>query len=172
MSYEELLILYHQRMWHTSYGILNWVYPHLFEKADKTKLFCNACEFGKLTKSSYVSSDHRSFHAFDVIHSDVWGPCSASSTNGYRYFVSFIDCFSHVTWLYLIRKKNEVFSCFKAFHRAFQSQYGAVVKVLRYDNGTEYANITFRAYLLDQGIQHQIKCQYTPKQKLSSRDEE
>ena len=71
-----------------------------------------------------------------------------------------------------MRKKNEVFACFKDFYRAVQTEYSAVVKVLRSDNGTEYANITFRAYLLDQGIQHQIKCQYTPKQKLSSRDEE
>ena len=71
MSYEDLLILHHQRMGHASYGILSRVYPHLFEKADKTKLVCDACEFGKLTKSSYASSGHRSSHAFDVIHSDV-----------------------------------------------------------------------------------------------------
>ena len=41
-------------------------------------------------------------------------------------------------------KKNEVLSCFKDFHRVVQTQYGAVVKVLRSDNGTEYANMTFR----------------------------
>ena len=69
-----------------------------------------------------------------------------------------------MTWLYLMRKKNEVFACFKDFHRAVQTQYGAVVKVLRSDNGTEYANMTFRAYLSDQGIQHQTTCPYTPEQ--------
>ena len=36
--------------------------------------------------------------------------------------------------------------------------------VLRSDNGTEYANMTFRAYLSDQGIQHQTTCPYTPEQ--------
>ena len=72
MSYEELLILYHKRMGHTSYGVLSRVYPHLFEKVDKRKLVCAACELnGKLTKSSYAGSGHRSSHAFDVIHSDV-----------------------------------------------------------------------------------------------------
>ena len=39
-----------------------------------------------------------------------------------------------------------------------------MVKVLRSDNGAEYANITFKAYLLDQGIQHQTTCPYTSTQ--------
>jgi hypothetical protein len=29
--------------------------------------------------------------------------------NGYRYFVTFIDCFSHVTLIYLMKNKSEVF---------------------------------------------------------------
>ena len=102
MSCKDLFMLYHQHMGHNSYDVLSRLYPHLFEKADKSKLLCDACQFGKLTRSSYVSSSHRSTHAFDIIHSDVWGPCSTSSMNGYRYFVSFIDCFSRVTWLYLM----------------------------------------------------------------------
>ena len=66
-------------MRHTSYGVLIQVYPHLFGKVDKTKLVCDACEFGKLTKSSYSSPGHRSSPAFDVIRSHVWGPRSTSS---------------------------------------------------------------------------------------------
>ena len=61
-----------------------------------------------------------------------------------------------------MKNKNEVFACFKDFHRVVQTQYGAVIKLLRYDNGTKYANITFRAYLSDKGIQHQTTCPYTP----------
>ena len=63
-----------------------------------------------------------------------------------------------------MKNKNEVFSCFKDFHSAVQTQYGAVVKVFKSDNGTEYGNITFRAYLPDQGIPHQTTCPYTPAQ--------
>ena len=40
-----------------------------------------------------------------------------------------------------MKNKNEVFACFKDFHRAVQTQYGAVVKVLRSDNGTKYATL-------------------------------
>ena len=44
-------MLYHQRMGRTSYGVLSRVYPHFFEKADKSKMVCDACEFGKFTKA-------------------------------------------------------------------------------------------------------------------------
>jgi hypothetical protein len=30
-----------------------------------------------------------------------------------------------------MKNKNEVFDCYKDFHRSFQTQYGAVMKVLR-----------------------------------------
>ena len=114
------------------------------------------------TRSSYVNSGHRSSHAFDIVYSNVWEPCFTSSINGYRYFVAFIDCFSRITWLYLMKNKNEVFACFKDSHRVVQTQYGPVVKVLRSNIGTKYTNITFREYLSDQGIHHQTTCPYTP----------
>ena len=63
-----------------------------------------------------------------------------------------------------MKNKNEVFACFKDFHRVVQTQYGVVVKLLRFDNGIEYTNMKFKEYLLDQGIQHQTTCLYTPSQ--------
>jgi GAG-pre-integrase domain len=71
MSAEKVLMLDHQRMRHPSFNVLCRLYPNLFKKTDKSKLICDACEFGKLTRSFYVSSDHRSSCGFDLIHSDV-----------------------------------------------------------------------------------------------------
>ena len=34
---------------------------------------------------------------FELVHSDVWGPCPVMSPNRFQYFVTFIDDFSHVT---------------------------------------------------------------------------
>jgi transposase InsO family protein len=136
----------------------------LVEKANKEILVCDACEFGKHTRSSYVSSGSRSSCIFELVHSDVWGPCPITYVNGFRYFVTFIDCFSRVTWIYLMKNKNDVFAYFKDFHKGVLTQYGAVVKVLRSDNGTKYTNIAFREYLSSQRIQHQTTCPYTPEQ--------
>jgi hypothetical protein len=67
--------------------------------------------------------------------------------NGYRYFVTFIDCFSHVTWLYLMKNKSDVFVCFRNFHKSIQTQYGAMIKILRSDNDIEYTKKMFKEYL-------------------------
>ncbi|KAJ9550922.1 hypothetical protein OSB04_014967 [Centaurea solstitialis] len=47
---------------------------------------------------------------------------------------------------------------------AVQTQYGAAVKVLRSDNGTEYTNKSLQEYLSVHGIHHQTTCPYTPAQ--------
>jgi hypothetical protein len=125
-------------MRHYSFNILSRLYLSLFEKPDKSKLICDACEFGKLTRSSYVSSGHKSSCGFDLIHSNIWGSCSMNSMNGYKYFVTFIDYFFRVTWVYLMKNKSEVFDCFKDFHRSIQTQYETVVKVLTSDNVIVY----------------------------------
>jgi GAG-pre-integrase domain len=60
MSAEKILMLDHPRMGHPSFNVLSRLYPSLFENVDKSKLICDACEFRKLTRSSYVSSGHKS----------------------------------------------------------------------------------------------------------------
>jgi len=121
MSVEDELLLIHRWMGHSSFSLLERLYPSKYEKADKQKLVCDGCEFGKHTRSSYVSSGRRSSHAFDLVHYDVWGPCPTPSVSGFRYFVTFIDCFSRVTWLYLMKNKSEVLSCFRDFHKEVQT---------------------------------------------------
>ena len=60
--------------------------------------------------------------------------------------------------------KNEVFYCFKSFHKMIITQFGAKIKILRTDNGTEYMEKTFHSYLDNHGITHQTSCVYTAAQ--------
>ena len=98
-----------------------------------------------------------------LIHSDVW-TCPVISISGMKYFVTFIDCYSHMTWIYLMKQKNEVLKCFRDFCSLIGNQFDARVKVLRTDNGTEYVNNEFESYLSAQGILHQTTCPDTPPQ--------
>ena len=43
------------------------------------------------------------------IHSDVWGPAKVPSFSGSRYFVTFIDDCTRMTWVAVLKKKSEVF---------------------------------------------------------------
>ena len=78
--------------------------------------------------------------------------------SGHRYFVTFIDCCTRTTWLYVLKHKSDVFECFVDFHKLIMTQYDASVKILRTDNGTEYLNKKFDEYLSVFGILHQTTC--------------
>ena len=159
-----LLHQWHRRLGHPSFGILEKKIPSLVKHCTRSKFFCEACELAKHKRSFYAPVNQRSDSPFMVIHSDVWGPSPVTSLLGYRWFVTFIDCHSRVTWVYLLKAKNEVFSCFQSFHKMVCTQFDANIKVLRSDNGTEYIDGNFRAYLNDSGILFQTSCVGTPQQ--------
>jgi hypothetical protein len=50
------------------------------------------------------------------IHSDVRGPSGVVSINGYRYFFTFIDCCTKITWVYVLKNKSDMFECFRDFY--------------------------------------------------------
>lgn len=132
----EEFLLHHRRLGHMSFITLGQLYPSLYNKISRESLVCDACQYGKQTRSSYVPSDNRSTIPLETIHSDVWGPSGVSSVNGYQYFVTFIDCCTITTWVYVLRRKCDVFECFRDFHNLIVTQYNACVKILRTDNGT------------------------------------
>ncbi|WVZ92385.1 hypothetical protein U9M48_038456 [Paspalum notatum var. saurae] len=81
---QELLLL-RRRLGHPSFAIMSCNYPSLFSACPRESLICDACEFAKHTRVSYPSLGLRSNKPFDVIHSDVLGPCENIETIMYEY---------------------------------------------------------------------------------------
>ena len=121
------ILLLHRRLGHISFEGLSRLYPAMFEEVDKSRLVCDACEFGKHTRSIYSSIGLRSCESFILIHSDVWGPCSITYVSDAKCFVTFIDCYTRMTWTYMLKHKNEVFKCFRDFHKLIANQFNAKV---------------------------------------------
>ena len=46
---------------------------------------------------------------FDLIYFDVRGLDPIPSLRGFSYYVSFIDNFAHITWIYLVRSRYDVY---------------------------------------------------------------
>lgn len=74
---------------------------------------CDVCEFAK----TFPPSNNKSFKPFDLVHSDVWGPASISNISSAKWFVSFIDDCTRVTWIFLMKDKFEVFQLIVNFYR-------------------------------------------------------
>jgi transposase InsO family protein len=109
-------------------------------------------------------STSKAINHFELIHSDVWGPSPIISTSRFRYFITFIDDCTRFTWVYLLRKKSDVFQVFKYFVAMIENQFQKTIKVLRSDSGGEYTSNEFQTFLLEKGISHERSCPETPQQ--------
>jgi hypothetical protein len=69
------------------------------------------------------------------VHNDVFQSLSVPSIGKYVYYVSFIDKFFSNTWIYLVKKKYEVFYKHKEFKALVENQTEKRIKVLRMHNG-------------------------------------
>ena len=119
---ERKAMIHHCRMGHMSFDKMSKVCPDVMSGVDMSKLKCDACEYAKHTRISYVSKGLRSIAPFTLVHSDVW-TCPTMSISGMKYFVTFIDCYTRMTWVYLLRHKDEVFQCFQDFCAYVNTQF-------------------------------------------------
>lgn len=99
--------------------------------------------------------------AFDLLHIDTWGPFSVSSVEGYRYFLTIVNDHTRVTWIYLLRTKDEVIKVFPEFINFVETQYKTKVKGVRSDNAKE---LLFVELFKSKGIMSYHSCPETPQQ--------
>ena len=52
--------------------------------------------------------------------------------------VTFVDDYSRITWLYLMKNRYELFSHFRAFYAEIHNQFHVYAQCLRSDNAKEY----------------------------------
>ncbi|RVW94843.1 Retrovirus-related Pol polyprotein from transposon TNT 1-94 [Vitis vinifera] len=130
-----------------------------------SSLPCESCQLGKHTRVSFPKRlNNRAKSPFELVHTDVWGPCRTASTLGFQYFVTFIDDYSRCTWLFLMKNRAELFSIFQKFYTEIQTQFNISIRVLRSDNAREYFSAQFTSFMSHHGILHQSSCAHTPQQ--------
>ena len=75
---------------------------------------CDACQQGKSHQLPFVSSTREVKNPLEIVFSDVWGPAQ-TSVSGHNYYVNIVDAYSRFTWLYLLKRKSDVFDIFIQF---------------------------------------------------------
>lgn len=111
---------WHNCLGYHSLSTLKQLFPQL-SSSSNISLHCEPCEYAKHYKTSYLISMNKSVSIFYIVHTDVWGPVSTVSVFGFNYFVTFVDDFSHVTWVYLLKSKTDMFSTFISFHKMVET---------------------------------------------------
>ncbi|PRQ55232.1 putative RNA-directed DNA polymerase [Rosa chinensis] len=86
------------------------------------------------------------------------------SVSGFKYYVLFTDEFSRYTWIYPMRRKNEVLTHFQNLVALIRNLFNGSIKFLHNDNDTEYVNHAFSHFCQSLGIQQRFSCPHTPQQ--------
>ena len=112
---------------------------------------CESCIFGKQHRETFPTSSWYANRNLQLVHSDICGPLP-TSLGGCIYFLLFIDDFSRMTWVYLLKKNSEAFQKFKTFHQLIENEIKEKIGTLRTDNGEEFTSNEFKKYYRDNGI--------------------
>lgn len=148
---------WHRRLGHPNLSVLEQVCRSLNLKIDVSTLtFCEACKLGKLHQKSHVSQTLKTSAPFQLVHSDLWGPAATPSSDGYSYYIHFVDDFSRFTWIFPLHLKSEASGVVKRFLTMVNVQFSTNVQCLQTDWGGEFRPL--ESHLADLGIKFQHPC--------------
>ena len=113
---------------------------------------CHACQVGKHHKFPFSRSVSTTSAPFDIIHSDVW-TFLIPSREGFKYYLLFLDDFSHFLWAIPLKFKSQVFEYFVHLHTLAKTQFNISIKSFQCDNGREFDNQQLHNIFASNGIQ-------------------
>nr|KYP63246.1 Retrovirus-related Pol polyprotein from transposon TNT 1-94 [Cajanus cajan] len=160
----EKVFLHHCRLGHPSFRVIKLLFPSLFSKLDVESLHCEVCELAKHKRVPFPVSNNMSTFPFYLIHTDVWGPSIVPNVSGARWFLTFIDDCTRVTWVFLLKQKSEVSYVVQRFFSMVKNQFGVSIKRIRSDNAKDYFNHGLISFCQKEGIIHESSCVKTPQQ--------
>uniref|UniRef100_A0A1Y1JXU0 Integrase catalytic domain-containing protein n=1 Tax=Photinus pyralis TaxID=7054 RepID=A0A1Y1JXU0_PHOPY len=144
--------LLHRRMGHSS------KYP--------SPSLCDTCLKGKQSRLPFreIGESRKAKRLLEIISTDICGPITPETYDGKKYYITFIDHFSHFCVTYLLSKKSEAIEKFKIYVAAVEAKFNCKIERLRCDNGGEYASHSFRELCMKRGIKIQYNVAYNPEQ--------
>lgn len=165
------VVLWHQRYGHVGCDSLRELVKHQMVDGltltdfDTETVVCEPCLSGKIVKLPFTpGEERRSSRSLELVHSDVCGPMTPHTWNGKRFFVSFIDDYSHFGIIYLMSSKDEVIDRFREYEALVTAHFGTRIARLRTDNGGEYVSEAMREFCRKKGISMELTVPYTPQQ--------
>ena len=126
--------------------------------------FCESCVEGKHHRHHYPTTGGKcSKEPLGLVHSDLCGKMSTESLSGAENFLTFIDDKTRYVWVYVLKRKDQVFKQFLEWKALVEKSTGRKLKALHTDNGGEYTSAEFEAYLRKEGVRHELTVPKTPE---------
>ncbi|CAI7839597.1 unnamed protein product [Closterium sp. NIES-53] len=98
----------------------------------------------------------------DEVLMDVVGPLKLGAA-GAEYFLTIVDVYTRMTWVYVLSKKSDVAETVKTdWLPMVERQQDRLVKAIRTNRGGEFLSKDFSLWLKKNGIRHSLTMSYSP----------
>ncbi|CAI7734896.1 unnamed protein product [Closterium sp. NIES-53] len=125
-------------------------------------LGCPTCMQAKFTRYPFSSSEATARAPLDEVVMDVVGPLKLGAA-GAEYFLTIVDVYTRMTWVYALSKKSDVAETVKTdWLPMVERQQDRLVKAIRTDRGGEFLSKEFSLWLKKNGIRHSLTMPYSP----------
>eukprot|EP00253_Pinus_taeda_P035721 PITA_35721 len=125
---------------------------------------CKSCQFVKQTRTNFPEKEGSASRPIELVHTDVCGPSRKRSPQGEEYFILFIDNFSRMCWIGLMKHKDKDFEKFKAVKDLVENESDRRIKCLRSDREGEFTLDEFFDFCEEHGIRREFSIARTPQQ--------
>lgn len=104
---------WHKKLGHLSYKNLgkltklNEGIDLKLEDLNQEKI-CSVCHEAKQTRIKFGEERNRATRSLQIVHTDLCGPINPSTWDKRRYFLTFMDDYTHFTMAFLLGNKHEV----------------------------------------------------------------
>ncbi|CAI7824608.1 unnamed protein product [Closterium sp. NIES-53] len=158
----------HRRMGHVALPILQQLVKNEMVAGIRVKgepdevLGCPTCMQAKFTCYPFSSSEAMAKVPLDEVVMDVVGPLKLGAA-GVEYFLTIVDVYTRMTWVYVLSKKSDVAETEKTdWLPMVERQQDRLVKAIRTDRGGEFLSKDFSLWLKKNGIRHSLTMPYSP----------
>lgn len=130
--------------------------------AVKPTRLCEVCMQRKIPQVRSGEPGQEADKPLELVRTDLMGPMSTPSIEGYRYAQSFTDDYSGMIMVYFLRSKSDAVRTTRRF-LADTVPYGEV-KCICSNSGTEFASRDFQALLTKYRIRHKTSAAFSTHQ--------
>lgn len=96
------IILWHHRLGHPNFSSLKRLLPSLFDNKASISFQCEICQLAKHIQVSFHPRPYTPSTPFSLIHNDIWGLSKVTTSNGKKWFITFTNDHTRITWVYLL----------------------------------------------------------------------
>lgn len=115
--------IWHQRLGHAAISKMKHidkVKPFLSQHKEQV---CLTYPLAKMTKLAFPSSKSHASKAFELIHTDIWGPYRVNTRGRFRFFLTLVDDHTRMTWVHLLERKSNYLDTMIKFEEYIGNQF-------------------------------------------------